>query len=116
MQGLLFPAIIIGIIVWLGYSIPDPYVTLSVTILLIIVLISITHMGGGYESILPTITFVISVFLLIGLTISHFNKESTDITEKIPTLVIEDKKQNNSNLAETLKQLEQLGIITINKK
>ncbi len=117
MNELILPAIV-GIIVWLGYSIPDSYVTLAVTIFLIIALISATYMSGGLEGIIPAIVFVISVFFLIGLTISYYNKDSIETIENVSPLIIEDKKQktNNSNLAETLKQLEEAGIITINGK
>ena len=112
MQGLLLP-VIIGIIVWLGYSVPDSYVTPAVTILLILIVISISNMSGGLEGLLPALLFVISVLILIGVALNYYNNDSGNNTKELVPIV---QKDNRNDLAETLKQLEEAGLITINNK
>ena len=103
----------------LGYFLNGFWLIVMGIILLFLVALALPGTNGGLESIGPLIIVFFGSAIIIGGAIGHFTREPPKFVEKIPPLLKEEKTQTNrgdSNLAETLKQLEEAGVITINRK
>ena len=103
----------------LGYFVNTFWLIVIGIILLFLIALALPHTKGGLEAIGPLIIVFFGSAIILGEVIGHFTREPPKFVEKIPSLLKEDKTSTNrgdSNLAETLKQLEEAGVITINRK
>ena len=108
--------IVAGIV---GYFFSTTWLIVIGVVLIGFMILLLPSTKGGLESLMPLAIVLIAGIIVVGLAIGHFVSEPPEFINKIPPILKQQKKDNvtsNNNLAETLKQLEAAGVITINNK